>query len=413
MRLNKEQWCWLLYDPGNAAFALLVRAVFAPLVFMSCVKGVWSESSATANWGLLCSFSGVAAGALSLYFGALADGRSKRKLALLISTVIGVAASVMLAFSHDYRWIMVIYFIGLAAYMVGNSFYDSLLISVAKPVEYSKLSTMAYGFGYMGGFLPFIIILGVGLWLKNKLLTAQIAFIFAGVWWFLWSLPLFFKVKESTAGQHSMRWFDGFKQLYESLKKVFSDRNARLFLIAYFLYIDGVSTILLMAAPLSVSIGMSEVMFMGAILALQFIGFPATVGVGALAGRIGTRKVVYGLLAIYTTVAALVGAISLSTGYTVKLTLFLVVAFLIALAQGGIQSLSRSLFGTLVPPERAAEYFSVYNIFGKFTTLLGPILIYLASMWWHKSEYGIVLLIVPFVLGGTMLARVKFPETKN
>jgi UMF1 family MFS transporter len=413
MKLNKTQWCWLLYDPGNAAFALLVRAVFAPLFFMSCVKGIWSENDATAKWGLLCSLAGVAAGVFSLYFGALADGRSKRKFALMISTAIGVASSVALAFCPHYLWIMGIYFVGLAAYMVSNSFYDSLLISVAKPSEYGKLSTMAYGFGYMGGFLPFVIILVTGMLLKNKLLTAQIAFIFAGAWWLIWSLPLFFKVQEADAIKREIRWYDGFTQLYASLKEVFADRNARLFLVAYFLYIDGVSTILLMAAPLSANVGMSEVMFMGAILALQVIGFPATVGMGALAGRMGMRKVVYLLLGMYVTAAMLVGFMSLSGSYTVKLVLFLLVALFIALAQGGIQSLSRSLFGTLIPPERAAEYFGVYNIFGKFTTILGPVLIYLASLLWKKSEYGIVLLIVPFILGGWMLSKVKFPEIKR
>ena len=409
MRLNKEQWCWLLYDPGNASFALLVRAVFAPLVFMSCAEGVWSESTATANWGLLCSVAGVAAGVLSLYFGALADAWGRRKFALMISTFLGIFATLALVFVKDYRAIMAVYFAALAAYMVSNSFYDSLLVSVAKPSEFSKLSTFAYGFGYLGGFLPFIAILGAGFLINDKILTARASFVLAAAWWMVLTLPLIFGVRESKGALRKVRWYEGFVQLFRSLKTVFGNRNSRIFLIAYFLYIDGVSTILLMATPIALGIGMSEVMLMGAILALQVIGFPATIGMGFLAGRIGTRRVVYILLSLYVLTAVLIGFISCCGSYNAKLILFLSSALLIALAQGGIQSLSRSLYGLLVPQEQAAEFFSVYNIFGKFTTMLGPVLIYLASMLWQKSEYGIVLLIGPFVLGGCLLAKVKFP----
>ncbi len=409
MRLNKTQWCWLLYDPGNAAFALLVRAVFAPLVFMHSARSVWSESTATANWGLLCSFAGVAAGALSLYFGALADAASRRKLSLIVSSLCGVAATLALVWVQDYRAVMAIYFAALAAYMVSNSFYDSLLVSVAKPSEFSKLSTFAYGFGYLGGFLPFVAILGAGMLIKDQLLTARASFVLAAVWWTVFMLPLVFNVREHVGANIQVRWYEGFAQLLRSLKAVFGNINTRLFLIAYFLYIDGVSTILLMATPIALEIGMSEIMLMLAILGLQVIGFPATIGMGYLAGRLGTRKVVYLLLGMYVSTAILIGGISFCAAYRGKLILFLAAALLIALAQGGIQSLSRSLFSLLVPQEHAAEYFSVYNIFGKFTTILGPVLIYLASLWWQKSEYGIVMLIVPFMLGGILLSKVVFP----
>lgn len=409
MQLNRAQWCWLLYDPGNAAFALLVRAVFAPLFFMACVKGYWPESKATANWAMVCSLSGVFAGMLSLYFGALADARRSRKLALCISTIIGAVSSLMLAFTDDYRWVLLGYFIALAAYMVSNSFYDSLLLSVARPAEYSFLSTLAYGCGYLGGLLPFLAILSLGILLKDKLLTARWAFVLAGCWWIIFTLPLLLGVKEAPGSSLQVRLFDGFSRLYRSLCTVFADCNCRLFLIAYFLYIDGVSTILLMAAPISVEIGMSETMLMMTILGLQIVGFPATILCGKLARKIGTRVTVHILQIIYIITAALIGILSLSSGYQLKLGLFLLAAALIAMAQGGIQSLSRSLFGAIIPPEKAAEYFSVYNIFGKFTTIIGPVLIYMASLLWQRSEYGIVLLIIPFAVGGWLLRKVDFP----
>ncbi len=412
MRLDKPQWCWLLYDPGNAAFALLVRAVFAPLFFLFCVKiqGHWSESEATANWALTCSLSGVAAGILSLYFGALADAAGRRKLALAIASFGGSTATLALAFTSDYRCVLVLYFAALAAYMAGNSFYDSLLVFVASPAEYSLLSSFAYGFGYLGGLLPFIGILTLGLLLKDKIVIARCAFILAAVWWAVFTIPLLCKVQEKAAGEsRQLRWYDGFRQLWISLKHAFGNRNIRIFLIAYFLYIDGVSTILLMATPISVEIGIGENLLMAVMLMLQIIGLPATIFVGRWASRWNARNVVYILLLFYILAAVLVGGLSLTVKYEIKLGLFLAVALLIALAQGGIQALSRSLFGLLVPPGQAAEFFSVYNIFGKFTTLLGPVLIYLSSMWLGRSEYGVVMLIVPFLLGGWMLKKVDFP----
>lgn len=411
MKLNKAQWCWLLYDPGNAAYALLVRAVFAPLFFMHCARGVLSESDATAGWGLLCSGAGIFAGVCSLYFGALADARSRRKLALLIATALGAAAAASLALVSDYRVVMIVYFISLAAYMSGNSFYDSLLISVARPSQYSVLSTFAYGMGYLGGLIPFLGILAVGVLLEDKSMIARSAFVLAAVWWVVFAVPLAGAVRELPPPESGkLHWYDGFSGLWKTLKEVFDNRNTRLFLIAYFLYIDGVSTILMMAAPISVEIGMSETLLMLTILGLQVIGFPSTIAFGKLAVRFGARKMVYAALVLYVLTASLIGVLTLCATAGGKLICFLCAAFLIALAQGGIQSLSRSLYGLLVPEEKAAEFFSVYNIFGKFTTILGPVLIYLVSMIWQRSEYGIVLLIIPFTVGGFMLSKVKFPD---
>ena len=414
MKLNKAQWCWLLYDPGNAAYALLVRAVFAPLFFMHCARGVCSESEAAASWGLLCSGAGIFAGVCSLYFGALADARNRRKTALLAASVLGAVSAAALALTGDHRAVMIVYFISLAAYMAGNSFYDSLLISVAQPAQYSRLSTFAYGMGYLGGFIPFVGILAAGFYLGDKIVTARSAFVLAAVWWVLFSIPLAAAVREVPPSEKiKLHWYDGFSGLWKTLKEVFANRNTRLFLIAYFLYIDGVSTILMMAAPISVEIGMSETLLMLTILGLQVIGFPSTITFGKLAGRFGARKMVYAALVLYVLTASLIGVLTLCSSANGKLICFLSAAFLIALAQGGIQSLSRSLYGLLVPEEKAAEFFSVYNIFGKFTTILGPVLVYLVSMIWHRSEYGIVLLIIPFTVGGFMLSKVKFPGGKK
>ena len=186
-----------------------------------------------------------------------------------------------------------------------------------------------------------------------------------------------------------------------------------IFLAAYFLYIDGVGTIFMMAAPLSQDIGIPPGWLFGTILALQFLGFPFTILYGRLARRIPARKLVYLAIGIYVLITLIVGIIPSLGSAGAKLAAFLIAAFLIGTSQGGIQSLSRSLFSELIPRERASEFFGFYNIFGKFTTVLGPILIGVAVWLFGRSEYGITLLAVPFLAGAWLLSRVAVPSERR
>lgn len=186
-----------------------------------------------------------------------------------------------------------------------------------------------------------------------------------------------------------------------------------IFLVAYFLYIDGVGTIFMMAAPLSQDIGIPPGWLFGTILALQLLGFPFTILYGRLARRIPARKLVYLAIGIYVLITLIVGIIPSLGSADAKLAAFLIAAFLIGTSQGGIQSLSRSLFSELIPRERASEFFGFYNIFGKFTTVLGPILIGVAVWLFGRSEYGITLLAVPFLAGAWLLSRVAVPSERR
>ena len=409
---TKPQWCWLLYDVANAAFALVVRAVFAPLFFMLCAKDLWPDGLATGYWGLVSSAAGIAAGVCSLYCGALADacGRRKGFFGFFLALGVGATLGLCLTGRGDGEAILWLYFGALASYMIANSFYDSLLFAVAAPRDFHRLSTVAYGWGYVGGLVPFLGCLAAGWLLKDEFRTAKVAFVIAGAWWAALSLPLFAGVRENAAERRAVRWYDGFRELLRTGRELKHYRGALLFLVAYFLYIDGVSTILLMATPISVEIGISQMVLLLTMLGVQVVGCPSTILFGRLAQRFGARRMVYWALAVYVATAALVGGMTLTAHTGVKTALFGLVALLIATAQGGIQSLSRSLFGMLVPPEKASEFFGIYNIFGKFTTIVGPVLIYCASRLLGRSEYGVVMLIVPFVLGGWLLSKVKFPK---
>ncbi|MDD3886500.1 MAG: MFS transporter [Victivallaceae bacterium] len=407
-KLDLPQKSWICYDMANAAFALIVRTVCAPLYFKSCADGVMNPADATGYWGLLSSLAGIVAGVLSPWLGAAADAGNCRKKYFAGFLIAGLVATAGLAGTGSVYWVMGLYFVALCAYMGANSLYDSMIVDVAAPREFDRLSSLAYGWGYVGGLTPFVLFALPAVFLLGNQ-GNNVSFIAAAIWWGGLSLPLFFNVHSSVAATNSGGGpMAGLKRLAATAREIGRYRNAVVFLVAYFLFIDGVGTILLMATPISVDIGIPEWMLLVTVFGLQILGFPFTLLYGRLARKFDARKLVYAAIGVYMVIAALVGILPFIDSSSIRITVFLVAAGLIGTSQGGIQALSRSLFGRLIPPGMASEFFGFYNIFGKFTTVLGPVLIWLAVESCGHSEYGIALLIVPFAAGAWLLSRVKF-----
>ncbi|MDR0932668.1 MAG: MFS transporter [Victivallales bacterium] len=413
MHLTRAQLSWISYDMANAGFALIVRTVYAPLFFKQYSAVGMNETFATGIWGYVSAGAGLAAGILAPWLGSVADANSERKRYLSLFLCLGLAATIGLCFTGrgDAYIMLAIYFIALVSYMAGNSFYDALLPSVSTRGGSDKLSSLAYAWGYIGGVIPFLICLAISLSMKDSPVEAfRFAFITTALWWGVLSLPLFRLVRErKRKNSLKINPFDGFRQLYRTACEVKKHRNALLFLVAYFLYIDGVGTILLMATPISVDIGIPANYLLLTILALQFLAFPFTILYGKLSHRFGARKMLYVAIGVYVVIALLVGLIAYIDDPGAKRGVFIFAAFLIGTSQGGIQSLSRSFFMRLIPASQAAEFFGFYNIFGKFTTVLGPVLVGVSGWLFNSSELGIALLAVPFLLGATLLAKVKLP----
>ena len=272
------------------------------------------------------------------------------------------------------------------------------------PAERNTLSTLGYALGYAGALCSFLLCLPL-MKISGGAYFFHGAFIIAALWWLTGALPLFFKVKEApvSAAVPSVKFTETFRY-------IFAQKNILLFLIAYFLYIDGVGTILLAATPLASGLKISGTMIMLTILALQIIGLPFTLLYGKLAEKFSAKRMIYIAIAVYFLIAVIVTVMSFCPDLLVRQILFYTAAALIGTSQGGIQSLSRSLFSQIIPGERAAELFAVYNIFGKFTTIVGPVLIASATLLWDKAELGISMLILPFILGLILLSKVKVPE---
>ncbi len=407
MAFTRQQFSWLLYDPANAAYALIVRTVIAPLFLGVCSLNIYSESETTTFWSLTASAAGIGAGIISIVCGPWADAKKRKVVILAAVTAAGIISTLAyLVIPAAPIPVLAVSFTGILCYMAANSFYDSLLPEVTSPDERDLVSTTGYAWGYAGGLLSFLLCLPLLFLWDGKWMFSG-TFIIAALWWGTGAIPLFFNVREKKSSSPLKRI-----RLMETLKFIHGQKNILLFLIAYFLYIDGVGTILLAATPLASGLQIPASHIMLTILALQLIGLPFTLLFGKLSHIFSAKKMIFAAIAVYIVIAVIVTVMSFCPDLETRQILFYIAAALIGTSQGGIQSLSRSLFSKIIPHERSAELFAVYNIFGKFTTIVGPVLIAAATAVTGKAELGISLLVLPFSLGALMLAKVKVGDSR-
>ncbi|MDA3838840.1 MAG: MFS transporter [Candidatus Delongbacteria bacterium] len=411
--INKESLSWALYDWANSAFATTVMAVFFPLFF----NDYWSKGIDTVDTTARLGFANSAVGILIMLsapiLGFISDNSSLKKRFLLIMTLLGSLSTILLFFVGQGTWFiaLLLYVIATIGFSGGNIFYDALLTSVATKKRYNFVSSLGYSLGYLGGgiLLAFNIFMSLNpemFGIENSSDAIRYAFVSVGVWWLLFSIPLFSIVKEKKNKRN--RVLDSFRQsfkgVYSTFKEIKDYKPILYFLIAYWLYIDGVDTIVRMAMDFGISLNLNRDSLIKAFLLTQFIGFPAALIFGILAkGKKGARNGIYFTLIIYLGVS-IFGAL-LETE-----TQFFVLAGVIGLVQGGIQALSRSYFAEIIPKERAGEFFGFYNMIGKFAVVLGPLLIGTTGLMLRKfgmdsemaTRGGIFSVSLFFIAGGIM-----------
>ncbi len=406
---SKKVFSWALYDWANSAYATTVMAGFFPIFF----KQYWSVGSdvhlSTFHLGTANSLAGIIVAVLAPVLGFIADKGGAKKKFLLFFLFLGVAATAALGFIAKGQWSAAItcYALGTIGFAGGNIFYDSLLVSVAPRDRMDFVSALGYALGYLGGGMLF----AVNVWmtlspqtfgLSDAAEAAKTSFISVAVWWALFSIPLFLFVREPIAPGRSgglRAVTSSFKKLGAAFQEVRQVRVAFLFLIGYWLYIDGVDTTIVMAVDYGLSLGFDSKALITALLITQFVGFPAAIVFGKIGEKIGTRKAIFAGLAVYVLVAV--------WGFFMKAQgEFFVLAVAVGLVQGGVQSLSRSFYGKLIPEESAAEFFGFYNMIGKFATIIGPFLMGWVSVMTGSARHSILAVIFLFVSGGVLLSLV-------
>lgn len=409
---RRRVFAWAFYDWANSAYATVVLAGFFPLFF----KQYWAsglETTESTFWlGAANSTSSLLIVLLAPLLGAAADRADARKRYLFRFALLGIVATATLWFVGEGAWgaAAALFALATVGFMGANVFYDALLVQVAPGEERDRVSALGYALGYLGGGLLFagcvaLVLMPETFGLADAGVAVRLSFLLTAVWWAVFSIPLLRSLHETPARLPLLPAIrDGARELVQTVRHLRAHRNAGLFLLAYWLYIDGVDTVVRMAVDYGMSIGFDADGLIVALLIVQFVGFPATLAFGRLAAPLGARGGIFIALAVYAAVT--VWASMMSAEWE-----FYGLAVVIGLVQGGVQALSRSFFARLVPPERSGEFFGFYNMMGKFAAIIGPLLV--GAVGWMAGEprVGILSLLVLFGGGALLLARVRVPRT--
>jgi UMF1 family MFS transporter len=401
---------WAMYDWANSAFATTVMAGFFPAFFQRYWSLGVDPTVSTSRLGIANGVAGFVVAILAPLLGAIADHSRGRKRFLVFWTLVGVLGTVLLWFVGRGEWwnAAALFVLGTIGFAASNVFYDALLLDVAADDELDRVSSFGYAMGYLGGGLLFAINVLMTMkpaWfgLADAAAAVRFSFLTVGIWWAVFMLPLAFNVQEKSlrpALPFGAAARAGLAELRVTLGHVRQHRPLMLFLFAYWLYIDGVNTIIKMAVDYGAALGLPTESLLAALLMTQFVAFPAALAFGAIGDRFGARNGILFGIVVYT--AATIYACFLDS-----VVEFFALAFVIGLVQGGVQSLSRSLFGALVPPGKGGEFFGFYNMMGKFATVLGPLLVALFATLSGSSRASIASLGLLFIAGGLLLLRVR------
>jgi len=402
---------WTMYDWANSAFATTIMAAILPIYYFDVAAKSLEDSTATAYWGYTQSIAMLIVAILAPTMGAIADFSRTKKQFMTFFIFLGAISSSLLFFTgeNDYLLVSLLFILGMIGFSSANVFYDAFLPEIVPLKEIDYVSARGYAFGYIGGGILLLINLlmimkPATFGLPGGLLPTQLSFLSVGIWWLVFSIPFFRHVHEDRSFKQNkpvdksylriglgrvVKTFIELKKYQELLK----------FLIAFWLFNDGISTIIKMATIYGREIGIGQNDLIAALLITQFVGIPFSLLFGRLAGKLGSKRTLFISLWFYVLIVIL--------GYFMQSSLhFYILAVAVGFVQGGSQAISRSIFGSMVPEKRSAEFYGFYGISSKFAAIFGPFIFAIVGQLTGSSRYGILSLILFFLIGIWLLSRV-------
>jgi len=411
-KLSREIKAWISYDLGNSAFATTVLAAFFPIFY----NQYWSSnidstlSAQYLSWTLVISN-------LTLLFtapliGAITDISKSTKKLFISMVMISIIGTGLLYTLEAGLWLYALIFFGIANYFfsASNVIYDKILVQIASPGLFSKISGYGYAWGYFGGGFLFLINACMSLYpelfgLSSQAEAIRWSFITVSVWWFIFLIPLAVTYKEPSAKVVENQVIrNSFKNLINTFISISQYRNAFIFLIAFFLFIDGVHTVVALAATFALNLGLDSSSVIIALLMVQFIAFPSTLMWAYVGEKYSDKFVINFSILIY--ILIIIYTLFLSNAME-----FYILAAMVGFVQGGIQGSSRGLFAKLIPHDKAGEFFGLFNTFGKAGAFMGPALVGLFLALFENVRISLFPILVLFVLGLIVLYFVKTDET--
>ncbi len=408
---RRTELSWTLYDWANSAFATTVLAGLFPVFFKQYWGTGVDAATSTARLGYANSAASLVIVLLAPVLGAVADAGGLRKRLLMFFALVGITATGGLWFVGQGHWwpAVGLFVIANVGFMAGNVFYDAMLVSVATEDRRDRVSALGYALGYLGGGLLFaanvaMVVSPQTFGFSGVGVAGRAAFVSVALWWAVFTVPLVLFVHERRERiQIGRAVVQGLRSLAATLREIRRFRVVTTFLCAYWLYIDGVDTIIRMAVDYGMAIGLHRNALIKALLLTQFVGFPSAILFGKLGEKLGAKRAI--LIAIGVYVAVTIMAARMTTART-----FFLLAGGIGLVQGGVQALSRSLYSRLVPASKATEFFGFYNMLGKSAAVVGPLLLGLVSQLTGRPRISILVVLVLLVAGGGLLVAVNERE---
>ncbi len=448
--LNQSEWSWALYDWANSAYATTVMAGLFPIFFKKFYASTIDFSASTYYLGLTLSIAGGASALVNPFLGYLSDVHHLKKQLVVMFSLIAIVFVIGFAFLSEGQWLLALVFYGISqiGFQMATSLYDSLLPDVTVVKKYHQVSSFGYSLGYFGGGLLFLINVLMLTWpesfgIDGKVSATQLSFVSVGLWWLLFMIPMMINVKQKKReikngeigeiNLNNIKFSEAMTESAEAMRakerrvgasggmryksalssfmsysldltshvfELFKIKYVRYFLIAYWLYIDVVYTVINMATDYGVSVGLNTESLIGALLLVQFLGFPFTLVTGKLAHYFSVKKIIYFLIGMYFVI--IIFATQIKQAYH-----FWILAVLISMAQGGIQALSRSFFSEIIDQDKSGQYFGVFNLVGRFASIIGPLLVGAATLALDNHRTALLSLLAPLLLGSYFLSKAK------
>lgn len=413
---TKEESSWIRYDWASSAYSIIISTAVFPLFYKATATNAGvSLSNSTAYLGYTIAIATFILAMIGPILGTIADYKGMKKRFFTIFFTLGVTFTAMLAFVPSDNWLMmlVVYTLAVLGSTGSNVFYDAFIVDVTTDERMDRVSARGYGMGYIGSTIPFIISIAIIILAQTKVLpismtlASQTAFIITAIWWGLFSIPMFKNVHQKHYIEREPQLvLQSFRRLAKTFKEIRQYKALFLFLLAYFFYIDGVGTIITMSTAYGTDLGISSTNLLIILFATQVVAWPFAILFGKLSEKYTGKKMLYVGISVYIVVCIYAYFLETTTD-------FWILAMLVATSQGGIQALSRSYFAKLVPKANANEFFGFYNIFGKFASIMGPLMVGLTAQLTGNSSMGVFSLVVLFVIGMVILAFVPEPEAEN
>lgn len=418
-RFSRVEWAWIFYDWANSIWATNIAAAIWPIYFALVVSRLANGGFVDTVYGYAVSLANLITAVLAPFLGAIGDFKGMKKTLWKIFMLTGVVFTLFMAVFDNWVWMIIGFMVSRIGFSGSCLFYDSFLTDITTKDRMDRVSAWGYAMGYIGGStIPFVISIAIMILMGMSDLSYKIAIAIVPVWWLVFSIPFWKYVEQTHYVETPPKELgrEAFRNTIATLRQILKDKAVLFFLIAYFFYIDGVDTIISMATNYGSTLGLGAIGMILALLVTQLVAMPMTILFGNLTKKFGVLRLITWSVAMYafiTIVAFVMGFmvdfhdmlhLAQETAISVSTVLFWILAALVGTVQGGIQALSRSYFGQIIPPERSTEYYGFMDIFGKFACVIGPALYALVYGLTGKACFGILSLILLFICGLVFIA---------